>query len=132
MFILWVGAFPSTPLQTGPPGFYSNPVGPLDSGTPGEVSPCPGCWLDEMNRRLSLPAVSGREERLDVPWSRVKSFIVVETRAKKDRDGDSMTLWYPTVVLSGPQAEERNEAFVEWTDENKATALVKWLGEKVR
>ncbi|MFY0527481.1 hypothetical protein ACN28I_31475 [Archangium gephyra] len=66
-----------------------------------------------------------------MPWGRVKS-VIVEERQKKDSDGDSMSLRCPTVVLTGPEGELRNEALVEWTDENKAAALVKWLEQRVR
>ncbi|HZH14394.1 MAG TPA: DUF3592 domain-containing protein [Archangium sp.] len=86
--------------------------------------------LDEPNRRLSLPVGPGREERLDVPWSQVKS-VLVEERTQKDSDGDFVTHWYPTVVLTAPEGQLRNEALVEWNDETKATALVKWLGERL-
>jgi Protein of unknown function (DUF3592) len=88
--------------------------------------------LDEMNQRLSLPAVLDREERLEVPWSQVKS-VIVEARTKKDKDGDHpMTVWCPTLVLTTPQGEDRNEALVEWEEENKATLLVKWLRARLR
>jgi hypothetical protein len=88
--------------------------------------------LDETNRRLSLPAVLDREERLEVPWSQVKS-VIVEARTKKDDDGEiPMTVWCPTLVLTTPQADDRNEALVEWEDENKATLLVKWLRVRMR
>lgn len=88
--------------------------------------------LDETNRRLSLPAGEGREERLEVPWSRVKS-VLVEARTKKDSDGeDPMTVWCPTLVLTTPQAEDRNEALVEWEEEHKATLLVEWLKSRLR
>jgi len=86
--------------------------------------------LDEPNRRLSLPVGPGREERLDVPWSQVKS-VRVEERTQKDGEGDLVTLWCPTVVLTAPEGELRNEALVEWNDETRATALVKWLRSRL-
>lgn len=87
--------------------------------------------VDELNRRLSLPAGPGREERLDVPWSQVKS-VMVEKRTRTDSDGDTLTVWCPTVVLTGAQGESRSEALIEWSEENKATALVDWLESRLR
>jgi uncharacterized protein DUF3592 len=87
--------------------------------------------LDETNRRLSLPVGSGREARLDVPWSQVKS-VLLEERTRKDHEGDTVSLWCPTLVLTVPQAGERNEALVEWNDEHKAEVLVKWLTSRLR
>ncbi|MCY1083089.1 DUF3592 domain-containing protein [Archangium lansingense] len=86
--------------------------------------------VDEPNRRLSLPVGPDRVDRLDVPWGQVKSFLV-ESRTKKDGDGDPVTVWCPTVVLTVSQGEYRNEALVEWNDEDKATFLVKWLEERL-
>ncbi|AKI98503.1 uncharacterized protein DUF3592 [Archangium gephyra] len=86
--------------------------------------------LDETNRRLSLPVGAGREARLEVPWSQVKS-VRLEAHTRKDHEGDTVTLWCPTLVLTGAQAGERNEVLVEWGDEHKAEVLVKWLGGKL-
>ena len=86
--------------------------------------------LDETTRRLSLPVGPGRGKRLDVPWSQVKS-VLLEKSTRKDNEGDMVTVWCPTLVLSVSQAGERNEALVEWSDEHKAEVLVKWLGGKL-
>jgi hypothetical protein len=34
-------------------------------------------------------------------------------------------------VIAGPEAEERNEVLVEWSDEDKATVLVRWLKSRL-
>ena len=82
--------------------------------------------LVRQSRSASYPHVPGT-----ITHSQVKS-VRVEERTQKDGEGDLVTLWCPTVVLTAPEGELRNEALVEWNDETKATALVKWLGEKVK
>ncbi|HEX8439976.1 DUF3592 domain-containing protein [Archangium sp.] len=88
--------------------------------------------LDEGTRRLSLPVGPDRTERLDVPWSQVHS-VSVETHTSKDSDGDTVTTWRPTVVVTAAnELGRRSEAIVDWKDEKRAAALVEWLKSRLR
>ncbi|WP_164007327.1 DUF3592 domain-containing protein [Pyxidicoccus trucidator] len=85
--------------------------------------------LSPRARRLSLPASSGRKERLDVQWDEVQAITVVpheETTSRGVR-----TTYRPTLVLTG-EVQPRQVVVFDEPDEGRAEALAAWLRAQLK
>jgi hypothetical protein len=80
-------------------------------------------------RRLSLPAIAGRKERLDVAWDEVQA-ITVETHVEKTGRG-SRTTYRPTLSLTG-DGRPRQTIVMDVSDEDRAEALAAWLRAQLK
>jgi len=78
--------------------------------------------LNEQTRTLSLPALLGRTQRLDVPWSQVVD-VTVEPRGI----GGGKKVHGLVLELRGPPGMSRREVVYEWGPEDRALALADWL-----
>lgn len=87
--------------------------------------------LDPRARRLSLPALLDRKERRDIAWDEVQD-ITVETHTRKTSRGGTQLSYRPTLVLTGGGPSRRQEALVDWSDLDRAEALVAWLRSQVK
>jgi hypothetical protein len=86
--------------------------------------------LDPRARRLSLPALLDRKERRDLAWDEVQD-ITVETHTRRTSKGPQTT-YRPTLLLTGGAPSRRQEALVDWSDLDRAEALVAWLRSQVK
>ena len=82
--------------------------------------------LDERTRTLSLPALLGRTQRLDVPWSQVVD-VTVEPR----EIGGGKKVHGLVLELRIPPGMSRREVVCEWGPEDKALALADWLRSRL-
>ncbi|HEY0093985.1 MAG TPA: hypothetical protein VGB96_06660, partial [Archangium sp.] len=90
-----------------------------------------GLIVDERRERLSWPAPSSRAERLDLAWSRIQS-ITLEKHVLRDEVGNDLwATWQPTITFTNDQGESESVRLADWSDEERATALVSWLRQQV-
>jgi hypothetical protein len=87
--------------------------------------------LDERKERLSVPAMLGRKERLDVRWGHVRS-VTAEEHLSQDSEGDVVRSWRPTLTLEDASGLREQVALVDYKERERAELLVDWLRERLR
>jgi hypothetical protein len=85
--------------------------------------------VDARARRLSLPAISGRNARLDVAWDEVQA-VTVEPHQQKTGKG-TRTTYRPSLELPGNDGPRR-EVIIDVSDAERAEALAAWLRSQLR
>jgi hypothetical protein len=85
--------------------------------------------LDSRARRLSLPAISGRNARLEVAWDEVHA-VTVEPHQQKTGKG-TRTTYRPTLEFPGDDGPRR-EVIVDVSDAERAEAVAAWLRSQLK
>ena len=83
--------------------------------------------IDPQRKIIQLPPTCGRKAPLTVAMDALAA-IEVEKYSKTDNDGDTTHYFSPTLAWSDP-AGLRTAHVIEWTDQERAEAFVKWLRE---
>src|SRR5262249_10871309 len=84
--------------------------------------------IDEASHRISLPLTFGRKEPITLEASDLQA-ITVEKIVRTSNQDRTFYNFAPTLHFRGQQASTAKLA--EWTDETRATALVRWLREQL-
>lgn len=87
--------------------------------------------IDPRARSLSLPAMHERKERLDVPWSRIRSISVDKKRNTDSKGKGTSVSFLPTLEFTDDRGTVRRELLASWGTPERAGSFAEWLESQV-